>query len=156
MKKILYLFPLLLLFTSSCSIKPEPIQYGEDNCIACQMTIMDRRYGTEIVTNKGKVYKFDSVECLVEFYQENNGGEEEFNLVLFTPFDQPGKLVNAYESHVLHCENLPSPMGMFLTAFETEATALSFKEQYGGKMYCWNGLMENYKVIRWSGGQVVK
>jgi copper chaperone NosL len=139
------------VFFASCAIEPVPVNYGEDECFLCRMTIMDHRYGTEIVTDKGKVYKFDSIECLVEFYEENQGGEEEFSLVLFTPFDQPGKLVNAYESHVLHSKALPSPMGMYLTAFESQATAMSFKEQYEGKVYCWEGLTENFNVLKLAG-----
>jgi len=147
MKTLLYSIALLLL-AASCSIEAEPIRYGEDNCVECQMTIMDRRYGTEVVSAKGKVYKFDSIECLVEFLDKNENKGEDYNLVLFTPFDQPGKLVDAQKSHVLHSKDLPSPMGLFLTAFETEATAMNFKEQYGGKVYCWDGLRENFKVIR--------
>ncbi|NTV84241.1 MAG: hypothetical protein HGA23_08080 [Bacteroidales bacterium] len=141
----------LLLISVSCSIKPDPIQYGEDNCVHCQMTIMDHRYGTEIVTGKGKVYKFDSIECLVEFLEENKDTGEAFSYILFTPFDQPGKLVDAHESHVLHSKNLPSPMGMYLTAFETEASAMNFKDQYGGKVYCWEGLQENFSLLRTAG-----
>ena len=147
----LSLFVIVLLVSFSCSVKQEPIHYGEDNCVLCQMTIMDHRYGTEIVTGKGKIYKFDSVECLVEFMLENHGKGEEFRFVLFTPFDQPGNLVDAHKSHVLQSKNLPSPMGMYLTAFEKEATAMSYKEQYGGKVYCWDGLNENFQVIRSKG-----
>ena len=29
------------------------------------MTIVDPRYGAELVTTKGKVYKYDAVECLI-------------------------------------------------------------------------------------------
>jgi copper chaperone NosL len=147
MKKSSWLVIMVALL-SACTVAPEPIHYGEDNCVQCQMTIMDQRYGTEIVTDKGKVYTFDSVECLVEFLEEKEGGAEQFSLVLFTSFDQPGKLVNAYECHVLHSQYLPSPMGMFLTAFEKEATAMSFKEQYGGRIFCWDGLMENFEVLK--------
>jgi copper chaperone NosL len=112
------------------------------------MTIMDRRYGTEIVTGKGKVYKFDSVECLVEFLEDKKDGNEEFKLVLVTPFDRPGNLVNARESHVLHSRNLPSPMGMYLTAFETENAANTFQQKHGGKVYSWTGLVENFMVMK--------
>jgi copper chaperone NosL len=115
------------------------------------MTIMDHRYGTEVVSDKGKVYKFDSIECLVEFLEDRKNGEERFSLILFTPFDQPGKLVDATQSHVLHSKNLPSPMGMYLTAFEDEAIAMNFKENYGGKVYCWEGLNENFKLMRLNG-----
>lgn len=145
MKKLLFLSP-LVLFTFSCSIKPEPIHYGEENCVHCQMTIMDHRYGTEAVTGKGKVYKFDSIECLIEYINEND--QQDYPLILFTPFDKPGTLIDARKSHVLHSENLPSPMGMYLTAFETEATALSFKDTHGGKVFCWKGLMERFPALR--------
>ncbi len=142
---------LLLILVGACSISPEPIHYGEDNCVLCEMTIMDHRYGTEVVSDKGKVYKFDSIECLIEFLEERKNGEENFRLMLFTPFDQPGKLVDAMQSHILHSKNLPSPMGMYLTAFETEATAMNFKEIYGGKVYCWDGLNENFNLLRLNG-----
>ena len=142
------LMPVMVILLAACTVEPEPILYGEDNCMHCQMTIMDHRYGTEIVTAKGKVYKFDSIECLVEFFVEKNTGNEEFSLILFTPYNQPGKLVDVHKSHVLHSRNLPSPMGMYLTAFETENEALSFKEKNGGKVYDWEGLLENYKLIR--------
>lgn len=120
MKRISWI-PLMLILMSACAVEPEPIHYGEDNCAHCQMTIMDNRFGTEIVTDKGKVYKFDSVECLVSYLDDHKSGEETYSLVLFTPFDQPGNLVNAYKSHVLQSRSLPSPMGMYLTAYEDEA-----------------------------------
>lgn len=139
---------LLLLVASSCSIKPEPIQYGDDSCAFCRMTIMDHRFGSELVTSKGKVFKFDSIECLIEYVEENENKGEAYHLVLVTPFDQPGRLIGAGQSHVLHSRNLPSPMGMYLTAFETEETAMKFKEQYGGKLYSWDSLKDNFKVIK--------
>ncbi|MDX1911017.1 MAG: hypothetical protein SFV22_06010, partial [Saprospiraceae bacterium] len=49
----------------ACSTGPEPIRYGQDNCHACKMTLTDRRFGAEIVTKKGKVYKFDDLNCLM-------------------------------------------------------------------------------------------
>lgn len=149
--KFIALLSVCLVITSACSIRPDPIHYGEDNCVHCEMTIMDHRYGTEVVTDKGKVYKFDSIECLVEFIQDREKGEEKFSLVLFTPYDQPEKLVNAFDSYVLHSKNLPSPMGMYLSAFENEATAASFKENHGGKIYSWEGLNQNFKLLRLNG-----
>jgi copper chaperone NosL len=137
-----------LLITSSCTVEPEPIHYGEDICAHCQMKIMDKRYGTEIVTDKGKVYKFDSVECLVEFMEQTNKPKEKFSLFLVTPFDQPGNLQDAHNSQFLHCKNLPSPMGMYLSAFSTKEAASLFYEQYGGTIYDWNGLVKNFDVIR--------
>ncbi|HOX78184.1 MAG TPA: nitrous oxide reductase accessory protein NosL [Bacteroidales bacterium] len=147
MKKLFYIIP-LMLFTISCTIKPEPIHYGEDNCILCQMTIMDHRYGTEMVTSKGKIFKFDSIECMVDYFKETSKKGEEYRYILFTPFDQPGKLTDALTGYVLHSKNLPSPMGMYLTAFEDKAAAMRFQQEKGGRIYDWNGLVEFFEVMK--------
>jgi copper chaperone NosL len=146
--KSFFIINLLALAVVSCSVAPEPIHYGEDNCAHCQMTIMDKRYGTEIVTTKGKIFKFDSIECLVEYLQDENDNNEQFNLVLVTSFDQPGKLFNAGDSYVIHSKNLPSPMGMYLTAFSERGTADDYQMRFGGKVYEWGGLLENYQAMR--------
>ena len=150
MRMILFISSLLFL-SASCSVEPEPINYGKDNCSHCEMAIMDNRYGSELVTDKGKIYKFDSVECLVEFLDSHKEGKEKYSLVLCTSFDQPGKLVDARDSYILHCKNLPSPMGMYLTAFDNEKSATSFQEKYSGKIYSWNDLVESFQGIQSNG-----
>jgi len=140
MKKI-FLSAVVILVFVSCSIGPEKIIYGEDHCVNCEMTIMDKRYGTEIVTAKGKVYKFDSVECLVEYLKGNKVSNEDVKLVLVTPFNHPEQLMDASTSQVLHCKNLPSPMGRYLTAFKDEAEASPFREQFGGVLFSWDNLL---------------
>jgi len=147
MKK-LFLSAVVILIFVSCSIGPEKINYGEDHCVNCEMTIMDKRYGTEIVTAKGKVYKFDSVECLVEFLKGNKVSNEDVKLVLVTPFNHPEQLVDARTGQVLHCENLPSPMGRYLTAFKDEAEAVPYREQFGGVLFSWEELIEAYNQLR--------
>ena len=145
--KLLSLLILNAVVFTACSVGPEPIHYGEDNCVHCAMTIMDKRYGTEIVTAKGKVFKFDSVECLVEYLQEKKVAEQEVKLVLVTPFNRPEELVDAYTSQVLHCKNLPSPMGKFLTAFKDKEEALPFRKEYGGVLFSWDDLVKEYRFI---------
>ncbi|HEY3387683.1 MAG TPA: hypothetical protein VGK46_14315, partial [Saprospiraceae bacterium] len=51
----------------ACSQDPEPLRYGKDTCYTCKMTLMDKKFGAELVTAKGKVYKFDDVNCMVNF-----------------------------------------------------------------------------------------
>jgi copper chaperone NosL len=147
MKKNLLSIIILLVFVS-CSIWPDKINYGEDHCVNCEMTIMDKRYGTEIVTAKGKVYKFDSVECLVEYLKSDKINNNDIGLVLVTPFNHPEQLTDAHTSQVLHCKNLPSPMGRYLTAFKDEAEAGTFKEQFGGVLYSWDNLLKEYNELQ--------
>ena len=65
-----------LIFISACTVEPQPIQYGRDNCAFCKMTIVDGRYGSELVSSKGKVFKFDAVECLINFDLQNPSNEQ--------------------------------------------------------------------------------
>ncbi len=56
---------------SSCNTGPEPFKFGKDNCHFCKMTISDARFGAEIVTTKGKIYKFDDVKCMQGFIDQD-------------------------------------------------------------------------------------
>jgi copper chaperone NosL len=131
----------------SCSTGPEPIAYGHDGCAYCEMTIMDQRYGTELVTDKGKIFKFDSVECLVRYLKEGEADHSKVKLILLTPFTHPEMLEDANDSYILHSQGMPSPMGMFLTAFKDEATAQKFRQEKGGKIYSWKELLDQFESL---------
>ena len=58
-----YLMGLVALFLAvSCSPEAQPINYGSDQCDFCRMTIVDKAHAAEVVTKKGRAYKFDSGE----------------------------------------------------------------------------------------------
>ena len=54
-KTIPVVVTIFILFLSSCSAKPEPFNYGKDICADCSMTIMDPKFGAQIITDKGKI-----------------------------------------------------------------------------------------------------
>ncbi|HLV52270.1 MAG TPA: hypothetical protein VKY44_10000, partial [Flavobacterium sp.] len=68
--KVLLTVSLLTLFLSSCSKEPKSIEFGVDNCDHCMMNISDVRYGAELITQKGKIYKFDDMYCMKTFLKE--------------------------------------------------------------------------------------
>jgi copper chaperone NosL len=143
----LFAIVFLALILTSCSTGPEPIAYGHDGCAYCEMTIMDQRYGTELVTTKGKIFKFDSVECLVRYLKEGEVEQTNVKLALLTPFNHPETLEDANQSYVLHSDGMPSPMGMFLTAFKDEATANKFQQENGGTIYTWQELLDKFENL---------
>ena len=126
-----------------CSQKPEPINYGEDGCHHCKMTIMDNRYGSEIVTEKGKVLKFDAIECMLNFRHENSMDHKK-SLFLVTDFTNPGNLIEAGSAYYLRSPGLPSPMGMFLTSCSSEQEANDLKEAHQGTVYSWQNLKSEF------------
>ncbi len=116
--KPLYFVALLILFTS-CNVGPQAINYGSDGCHFCKMTIVDKVHAAEIVTKKGKVYKFDATECMIHFMNEFNVSE--IKLYLSNNYTEPEVLIDATKATFLISENIPSPMGAFLSAFKTES-----------------------------------
>ncbi|GAA4281927.1 nitrous oxide reductase accessory protein NosL [Gaetbulibacter aestuarii] len=141
--KILYLHMLVLLIflLNSCTVKPKPINYGVDHCHYCNMTVVDKIHAAEIVTKKGKVYTFDSAECMIHFLKEFD--EQEVKFYLSNAFTEPGKLLDATSATFLISENIPSPMGAFLTAFITKNEAVKMQSEKGGTLYTWSEI-RNY------------
>ncbi len=64
MKFVLLLLS-LLFFVVGCSVEESPINYGKDACNFCKMNIVDKQHAAEIVTSKGKPFKYDAIECMV-------------------------------------------------------------------------------------------
>jgi len=148
-KIILYSFISALIFIlSSCQPKEKEIVYGEDECKHCRMMIVEKQYGTELVTKKGKIYTYDSIECLIDHIQTGDIKESEIALSLVTSFNQPEKLRLAEQSFYLYSIKLPSPMGMFLTAFESEEAAKVAYEKFGGKIMSWDNLLKEYSSLK--------
>ena len=136
--KPLYFVALLILFTS-CNVGPQAINYGSDGCHFCKMTIVDKVHAAEIVTKKGKVYKFDATECMIHFMNEFNLSE--IKLYLSNNYTEPEVLIDATKATFLISENIPSPMGAFLSAFKTETEAQKFQSEQGGRLFNWNQLL---------------
>lgn len=137
--KQLFLILLLGFTITSCTVKPESINYGQDACHYCKMTIVDKVHAAEIVTKKGKVYKFDATECMVNFM--NDFDNSEIQLYLTNHFNEPEVLIDATKATFLISKNVPSPMGAFLTAFKTKQEAEAVQTEQGGDIYTWDTLL---------------
>ncbi len=133
---------LLSISSWTCSPSPEPIHYGRDECAVCRMLISDQRFGTEIVLGTGKVYKFDSIECLVHFLRHRSTNSSDVVATLVTNFVAPGTLVDAHTAYYLRSEKLPSPMGADLSAYATEDQARHAQAQYGGDVLSWEAVQQ--------------
>ena len=109
-----------LAFMVSCSSGPEPIVYGKDGCHSCKMIMMDNRFGTEIVTEKGKVYKFDDVNCMQRFLQSGTISEKDVAYLMVTDFGNPGSLIDVHSAVFVISPEIKSPMGSNIAAFATK------------------------------------
>lgn len=133
------------ILLASCGSKQEPINYGHDECEFCRMQISDNRYGAELVTDKGKVYKFDSIECLIEFAMVKNLiGDSNQNLIV-TDFAQPVTFIDAKSAYYVHNDNFRSPMGLNVSAFDSEISRQKFVAENSGQILNWIDVIELVK-----------
>ena len=139
MKKLVgFLLVLNLLF--SCSIEPSKIEYGKDACHYCKMTIVEETHAAEIVTKKGKPYKYDAIECLLNDFE--NREEKDIALFLVTDYLTPKKLIDAKTATYLISEEIQSPMGANLSAFELKENAEKFAVNDSDKILNWTEIQK--------------
>ncbi|MEO1033815.1 MAG: nitrous oxide reductase accessory protein NosL [Bacteroidota bacterium] len=139
--KRLSLIVVLLLFIS-CSKTPEPINYGTDMCHYCKMTIVTKTHAAQMVTDKGKQYKFDAIECMIRFLEDKEDLKTNSNLLIID-YKQPGIMVNARTAGYLVCDEIASPMGANLTGFSSVEDAKKTIDSSNSAMYFdWNGIFK--------------
>ncbi|MFD0975582.1 nitrous oxide reductase accessory protein NosL [Salinimicrobium gaetbulicola] len=142
MKAFSFILILSVLFIS-CEIAPKPIEYGSDNCEYCKMTIVDRQHASQIVTDKGRSYKFDAIECMIHYDREYL--DQPAAMYLVSDFKMPGELIDATKASYLISPEISSPMGANLSGFNSEAAAEKTKEEYGGELYSWDSIKDHIK-----------
>jgi len=129
---------LLVFFLSSCSSKPQPFNYGKDVCDNCRMTIVDPKFGGEIVTRKGKVYKFDDAACMIHFLKAGSLKENNISQKLLINFQQQNDFIDVTKAFLLVSPQLATPMGGNAAAFISQAEADKMKNTTAGEIMSWN------------------
>ncbi len=129
----------------SCKPEPEALHYGQDACQTCKMTLADKKFGAELVTAKGKVYKFDDVNCMAGFINSGYLNDQTISFKLITDYAQPGKLIPAEEAFYLKSGNIRSPMASGIAAFETEVALKKHKETLTGIQLVWSEVLTQFK-----------
>jgi copper chaperone NosL len=128
----------MVMQLASCSISPEKIKVGTDHCSFCKMTISDVRYGAEILTKKGKVYKFDDVHCILSMLKGMPA--EDIHDIYFTNFYGDHALINAKTAMFFKSDELNTPMGGNVAAISDDASLQRLSQQFKGAEVSWSEL----------------
>lgn len=143
-----YSSPILLglgiLCITACNPEPRAIRYGEDACHACKMTLAQNSFGGELVTEKGKVFVFDDLNCLLSFYHGEGAGEE-LAFTLVVDYEHPGEFLQAGQTFFVKSDSLRSPMAGNIAAFKTYDRAMQFKRAKGGILLGWAEVTTQFK-----------
>tara|TARA_R110002072_G_scaffold31040_11_gene96271 strand:- start:5529 stop:5972 length:444 start_codon:yes stop_codon:yes gene_type:complete len=132
MKYLVLLITVVSFGLFGCNRQAKPIEYGKQACDYCRMSIVDERYAAQLVSSKGKTYSFDAIECMINYKHEHT---EEWQQVLVTDYNHPKKLIPAEVCWIVRSKNLPSPMGMYLTAVPNRVAADELVKGNEGAVY---------------------
>ena len=127
----------LLLVLSGCADPaPRPLHPGVDGCADCLMVLEAGGHGAQLVTRTGKVYTFDSAECLVN-HLRTSVDDGDAHSAWVTDFASPESLVPAEEAYFLVSPTLGSPMGLGVTAFARQEDRDGAVNAFGGRAADW-------------------
>jgi copper chaperone NosL len=144
MKTMLFLsIPAILMM--ACSSGPEPIRFGHDSCEHCKMVIMDPKFGAELVTKKGKVFKLDDVNCLFSFQEENRIADQDAAHLLVVDFGQPETLIDVNSAFFIFSGQIRSPMASGLAAFSDATLMEKYYAEWGGEKLSWSGVKKLFE-----------
>ena len=135
---------LLIFGLMSCNTGPQAIKLGVDGCSFCKMSIADNRFGAEIVTKKGKVFKFDDMYCLLAFRKANTINNTEIKETYLINFDEPHNFIEAPKALLLKSTELHSPMGGNIANFPDETKLKEVAKKFKGEEVTWIALLNEH------------
>ena len=133
---------IFILFLSSCSAKPEPFNYGKDICADCSMTIMDPKFGAQIITEKGKIYKFDDAHCVLEFIKSNKVKPADIAQTVFIDYENDKNFLDVESLFFVVSPQLKSPMNSNAAAFSNKQKAEKMASEINGEVKTWQEVKE--------------
>lgn len=111
---------------------PKDIVVGKDQCDHCKMVITDVKYAAELVTEKGRVYKFDDISC-ANSYKASNTDQAKNGKTYVVDFPT-GKFIEEKKAVFVQGGSIKSPMGGNTQAFSDVAQARKAAANLGAKL----------------------
>lgn len=133
---------LAMALVTSCNTQPEPFAIGKDLCEDCKMTIMEPQFGAEIITNKGRIFKFDDLHCVVNYINKGKITQSDIKQTVAVDYNNASQFVDVSEAMFVTSEQLKSPMNSNTAAFATREAADKIAAQTGGAVKDWNAVLK--------------
>lgn len=133
-----FVLSLVAFFVISCNSAPSRLIPGKDNCHFCKMTISDIRFGAEIISDKGKILKFDDPQCAISFLRSGEGESYPVSEIYFTDFSGGHQLIDSKNTIFLKTESLKAPMGGAFSCFSNPDSLKNVMAVYPGVIAHWH------------------
>lgn len=140
-KSILLFFSFIALVSCN-SNEPKPIKLNSDSCDFCKMTIANGKFGAELITQKGRYYKFDDVSCLIQF---SKASEVPSKVFFVNDYLKENELIAVDKCFFLKGGTINSPMRGNLAAFSSEKEQKKFQTKLNAEKMTWEQVYNSYK-----------
>lgn len=134
---------IVTLFVISCNTKPQPFAYGKDICNDCSMTIMDPKFGGEIITKKGKIYKFDDSHCMIHFIKTGSVKESDIAQTVFIDYSNDKNFIDVKSAYFVVSPKLKSPMNGNAACFSSKEIAEQKAKESNGALKNWDQVYQS-------------
>lgn len=138
MKLTFTIFTAFIMLSACTSSEPEAIRLNKDNCDYCKMTIADLHFASELITDKGKTYKFDDVSCMINYCKEFNPSKDARLYV--SDYMAPTQFLEVKKAVLAKGESVASPMGGNVAAFSNQQAAQTFAQEKNASIVQWSEL----------------
>jgi copper chaperone NosL len=115
------LLPALAASLAGCAPGPVPIALGADRCVDCARVIRDKPFAAQAATPAGRVYKFDSVECLADWIGRHP--DQPLGSAWVADYEQPLRMIPAASAIYLPTASARDPRARLAAYAPTSAAA---------------------------------
>jgi copper chaperone NosL len=102
------------------------------------MSIADNHFGAEIMTQKGKVYKFDDMHCIAGFIKSKQVDSNDIKDIWLVNYAEPHNFIPAQKAFLFESADLHSPMGGNIANFDDENKLTETMKIMKGQPLTWN------------------
>ncbi|WP_241258527.1 nitrous oxide reductase accessory protein NosL [Flavobacterium sp. Sr18] len=126
-------------FFSCAKTEVVPIKLNVDTCDFCKMTIADGKYAAEVISEKGRVFKFDDIMCMIQYGKEN--ANTKIAAYYVSDYVQDNVLIPAKTAFFISEGTIQSPMRGGVIAFSSENDAKEFGIKFKAKPITWEAII---------------
>ncbi|HSD14919.1 MAG TPA: nitrous oxide reductase accessory protein NosL [Flavobacterium sp.] len=143
MKRVIFILFTLFVLSSCSSNEPKPLKLNSDSCDNCKMTISNGKFGAELITEKGRIYKFDDIHCMVKFAKSE--ATVPAKLFYINDYTQDNTLIPAEKAFYLKGGTISSPMRGNTAAFSTQKEAEQYKTKLNATSSTWDEIYNSFE-----------
>ena len=136
---------LLMMVLTSCLREPRSLTWGTHACDFCKMKLMDNHYGALLETQKGRIYRFDDINCMLRYDHEDRDAVQYFPVKLVVDYARPGTLIPAEDAFYLKSPELITPMDSKIVAFSSKPDFDLHKKKLKGIYLVWGELVTQFR-----------